>query len=74
MCLLQIRTTPIKKKVIVRTFSISSFYQYGRRQSSRYLAVIVSPLERLAEVRRFEISHIPLQLLLKGLLGEGEAG
>ncbi len=36
--------------------------------------MIVSPLERLAEVRRFEISHIPLQLLLKGLLGEGEAG
>jgi hypothetical protein len=37
-----------------------------------FLAVLVLLPERLGEVRRRELSHILLQLLLGGLLGEVE--
>jgi hypothetical protein len=42
--------------------------------SDTLFAALVSQPERLGEVRRRAISRTPLPILLRGLLGEGEAG
>ncbi len=61
-------------KVIVRHFVFLVFLNMVSGDLHALLAVLVSPPERLGQVRHHEISHTPLQLLLGGLLCEGEAG
>ena len=53
---------------------IFSFFNLGPSDVAIIFAAIKSPPERHGDVCRHAISRTPLQLLLRGLLGEGESG
>ncbi len=63
----------LKRTVKVGHFVFLAFLNITAGDLHAVLAVLVLPLVSLGEVHCRAISHTPLQLLLGGILGEGEA-
>jgi hypothetical protein len=63
----------LKNQLKLGHFVFLAFLKITAGDLHALLAVLVLPLVRLGEVHRRAISHTPLQLLLGGILGEGEA-
>ncbi len=56
----------------MRTLTFKVLFYSSTADRGAFFAMLISPPERLGEVRRHAISLAPLPILQGGLLGEGE--